>query len=47
MAKADFEVPVLKQYPEIPEIEPGTMAHSSPYKSKEEFQAPLAFRVCW
>ncbi|WP_296900286.1 sulfate reduction electron transfer complex DsrMKJOP subunit DsrK, partial [Thiohalocapsa sp.] len=43
MAKADFEVPVLKQYPEIPEIEPGVMSHSSPFKSKEEFQAPLGF----
>jgi len=43
MAKADFEVPVLKQYPEIPEIEPGIMAHASPYKSKEEFQSPLGF----
>jgi Fe-S oxidoreductase len=43
MAKADFEVPVLKQYPEIPEIEPGVMAHSSPFKSKEQFQEALGF----
>ncbi len=43
MAKADFDVPVLKQYPEIPEIEPGVMAHSSPFKAKEQFQAPLGF----
>ncbi|MBK5939611.1 sulfate reduction electron transfer complex DsrMKJOP subunit DsrK [Halochromatium roseum] len=43
MAKADFQVPVLKQYPEIPEIEPGVMAHSSPFKSKPQFQAELGF----
>ncbi len=43
MAKADFQVPVLKQYPEIPEIEPGVMAHSSPYKAKPDFQAALGF----
>ncbi|NBC49996.1 MAG: (Fe-S)-binding protein [Gammaproteobacteria bacterium] len=43
MAKADFEVPVLQQYPEIPEVEPGVMAHSSPFKSKPQFQEPLGF----
>lgn len=43
MAKADFQVPVLKQYPEIPEIEPGVMAHSSPFKSKPQFQTELGF----
>ncbi|MCF7982948.1 MAG: (Fe-S)-binding protein [Thiohalocapsa sp.] len=43
MAKADFQVPELKQYAEIPEIEPGVMAHSAPYKSKEDFQLPLGF----
>jgi Fe-S oxidoreductase len=43
MAKADFQVPVLQQYPEIPEVEPGVMAHASPFKSKPEFQAELGF----
>jgi Fe-S oxidoreductase len=43
MAKADFQVPQLKQYPEIPAIEPGVMAHSAPFKAKEEFQRQLGF----
>jgi len=43
MAKADFNVPELKQYPEIPAIELGTMDHSSPFVSKPEFQEPLGF----
>jgi len=43
MAKADFQVPELKQYAEIPAIEPGVMAHSSPFKAKAEFQEALGF----
>ena len=43
MAKADFQVPELKQYAEIPAIEPGVMSHSAPFKSKEEFQVQLGF----
>ncbi len=43
MAKADFQVPELEQYPEIPAIEPGAMAHSSPFVSKPDFQEPLGF----
>ncbi len=43
MAKATFEVPKLKEYAEIPAIEPGSMAHSSPFKSKPEFQDALGF----
>ena len=43
MAKANFKVPELKQYAEIPSIEPDSMAHSSPFKSKPEFQEPLGF----
>ena len=43
MAKANFTVPELKQYAEIPAIEPGAMAHSSPFVSKPEFQEPLGF----
>ncbi|MBK5970672.1 MULTISPECIES: sulfate reduction electron transfer complex DsrMKJOP subunit DsrK [Thiorhodovibrio] len=43
MAKANFEVPALKEYAEIPEINPGVMAHSKPYKSKPEFQEALGF----
>jgi Fe-S oxidoreductase len=43
MAKADFDVPELQEYPEIPPVTPDTMAHSKPFVSKPEFQAPLGF----
>jgi Fe-S oxidoreductase len=43
MAKANFEVPELQQYLDVPAVTPGTMAHSSPYVSKPEFQAALGF----
>jgi Fe-S oxidoreductase len=40
---ADFETPELKDYPVIPHIEVGTMAHSKPFVAKEQFQEPLGF----
>ena len=40
---ADFETPELKEYPEIPHIQAGTMAHSKPFVAKEQFQEPLGF----
>ncbi len=40
---ADFEVPALKEYPVIPHIQEGTMAHSKPFVAKEEFQEALGF----
>ncbi|MBB1073392.1 (Fe-S)-binding protein [Rhodoferax sp. 4810] len=43
MAKVDFAVPELKEYPEIPALKMDAMAHSSPFKSKPEFQGPLGF----
>jgi Fe-S oxidoreductase len=43
MAKADFEIPELQEYPEIPAVVPGTMAHSKPFIAKAEFQTPLNF----
>ena len=43
MAKADFEIPELQEYPEIPAVVPGTMAHSKPFVAKPEFQEPLNF----
>jgi Fe-S oxidoreductase len=43
MAKADFEVPELQEYPEIPALVEGTMAHSKPFLSKPEFQDALGF----
>jgi len=43
MAKTNFEIPELQEYPEIPAVEVGTMAHSQPYVAKPEFQASLGF----
>jgi Fe-S oxidoreductase len=40
---ADFETPELKEYPVIPHIQEGTMAHSKPFVAKEEFQEALGF----
>ncbi len=43
MAKADFEIPKLGEFIEIPELVDGTMAHSSPFVAKPQFQEPLGF----
>jgi Fe-S oxidoreductase len=43
MAKVEFQIPELEEYPEIPAVVSGTMAHSKPYVAKPEFQAPLNF----
>ena len=40
---ADFDTPELKEYPVIPHIQEGVMAHSKPYVAKEEFQKDLGF----
>jgi Fe-S oxidoreductase len=40
---ADFDTPELKEYPEIPTIQEGVMAHSKPFVAKEEFQKALGF----
>jgi Fe-S oxidoreductase len=40
---ADFETPELKEYPVIPHIQEGVMAHSKPFVAKEQFQEPLGF----
>jgi Fe-S oxidoreductase len=39
----DFETPVLKEYPIIPLIQSGVMAHSKPFVAKEEFQQKIGF----
>jgi len=43
MAKVEFQIPELKEYPEIPAVVPGTMAHSKPYIAKPDFQEALNF----
>ncbi len=40
---ANFETPVLREYPIIPLLQEGTMAHSTPFVAKPEHQAPLGF----
>jgi Fe-S oxidoreductase len=40
---ADFETPELKEYPVIPLLHEGVMAHSKPFVAKPEFQAQLGF----
>jgi len=40
---ADFDTPELKEYPVIPRIQEGVMAHSKPFVAKEEFQEQLGF----
>ena len=40
---ANFETPALREYPVIPLIQAGTMAHSKPYVAKPEHQKPLGF----
>jgi Fe-S oxidoreductase len=40
---ADFETPELKEYPVIPHLHEGVMAHSKPFAAKGEFQAELGF----
>lgn len=40
---ANFETPEIKEYPTIPLIKEGVMAHSKPFVAKEQFQQPLGF----
>ncbi len=40
---ADFDTPELKEYPVIPHLQEGVMAHSKPFVAKEEFQEQLGF----
>jgi len=40
---ADFDVPEIKEYIEVPEPRVGVTAHIAPFKSQEKFQEPLGF----
>ena len=40
---ADFDTPEMKEYPVIPLLQEGVMAHSKPFVAKEEFQESLGF----
>ncbi len=43
MAKVDFEIPVLTNYVDTPQLKPGSMAHSSPFVAKAEFQEAMGY----
>ena len=43
MAKVEFDTPELREYPEIPVVTAGTMAHSAPFVAKLDHQEPLGF----
>jgi Fe-S oxidoreductase len=40
---ANFEIPELREVPVIPKVQPGAMAHSSPFVAAAKFQEPLGF----
>lgn len=40
---ADFETPAFREYPIIPKLQKGVMAHSKPFVAKEEHQASVGF----
>jgi len=40
---ANFEVPKLTEFQEIPHVREGTMAHSQPFVAKSDFQEQLGF----
>ena len=40
---ADFDIPELKEFLEIPPLKEGAMAHSKPFMAKAEFQEALGF----
>jgi Fe-S oxidoreductase len=40
---ADFDVPEIKEYPVIPKLKEGVMAHSSPFVAAGKFQTPLGY----
>ncbi|NOQ90520.1 MAG: 4Fe-4S dicluster domain-containing protein, partial [Gammaproteobacteria bacterium] len=43
MAKVDYEIPETREFPVIPSIMEGAMAHSSPFIAGEEFQSDMGF----
>jgi len=43
MAKIQFDVPEIREYPVIPIIHEDSMAHSQPFVAKPEHQEPLGF----
>ncbi len=43
IALADFETPAIREYPVIPLVRQGAMAHSKPFVAKPVHQEPLGF----
>ena len=42
---AEYEIPETREFPIIPSIHEGAMAHSSPFVAGEEFQTDMGFPV--
>ena len=42
---ADYEIPETREFPVIPSVMEGAMAHSSPFVAGEEFQTDMGFPV--
>ncbi|MCW8942892.1 MAG: (Fe-S)-binding protein, partial [Gammaproteobacteria bacterium] len=40
---ADYEIPETREFPIIPSIMEGAMAHSTPFVAGEEFQSDMGF----
>ncbi len=45
MADLEFQIPKYREYPEIPALEPGAMAHSRPHVANEKIQEALGFQT--
>ena len=43
MAASEFETPALREYPIIPKLRKGVMAHSAPFEAKPDHQEKLGF----
>ena len=43
MAKVEYDIPETREFPVIPSIMEGAMAHSSPFIASEEFQTDMGF----
>lgn len=43
MAAAEFETPKIREYPVIPRLQEGVMAHSKPFVAKPDFQEKLGY----
>jgi Fe-S oxidoreductase len=45
MADLEFQIPKYREYPEVPAIKAGTMAHSRPHVANEKIQEALGYQT--